>query len=645
MRLLRRPDVLLQAFKTFMWKNPKAEKYTTSKGTEKYRWGFCHGIDPSDRKKRAKYGDKLPPVHPIFQHVIDRVGEGKPAFSTAVIDEVHRCSNPRTWTGHIIGKLCKEAIFTIGLTGTPVRAKPKQVAWIVKAINVQPDFLQDPKRYTVYGGGENCVRRSTVNALHDKAVDRVDDTVVDLQPLAHLTLEYDPFVGRNRDGSHDEAQIERHNSWVERAKRLALEATESGTYKKAFDDIFWQACTTMGQFTFDPTLGLHGAEAFEKEPGVYYKLAARQPSQTVRLIWRMARDRQSKGHTRIVVYSESTVMLTIARNYLAKAGHCGKLWLYTGKLNVHQRDTVLKNFLHADNPKGVLLISSAGAIGTNLCPGCDTMFVVGDVPWNNADLAQAHGRVHRITQDKPVEIVQFCPRRSVTAAKLAQHVDKRDRLEPALRDQDFTNFNLTANEEEEKATWRERAKTSLDNSALDALGNYEPTAETVKLEEEWKKACGDATASGADLPPKPAACILPTAELADRIQLPPVSWPIEGFVEPESEDEDADHKRRARAPAHGLEPELDSDEEDAVLEEMLAGSKFAPKRPGGGAGPAAAAAKVQRLGRIEDEEGQEEEEGEDWLVDDGEAGSEESEDDQFEPSDDDESEDEDKSDA
>tara|TARA_B110001452_G_scaffold26709_2_gene20954 strand:- start:6865 stop:9366 length:2502 start_codon:yes stop_codon:yes gene_type:complete len=583
--IITTPDVLVQAFKTFMWKNPKAEKWTTKAGKEKYRWGFCHGIDPKDKKKKARFGDKLPPIHPLFKHIMSRVDAGKHAFTCAVVDEVHKCSNPRTWSGHILGKICKDAVYTVGLTGTPVRARPKQVAWIVKVLNVQPEWLQEGKNYTISGGGEFCVRRSTVTEFHEKAVDRVDNTVVDLQPITRLTLDYDPFVGRKRDGSYDTDQQKRHDSYLLRAQRAAAEATEADAYRKKLDEWLWQAFTTMGQFTFDPTLGTYGAEAFQKEPQIYYKLARRQPSQTVHLIWRMLRDRQSKGHPRVVIYSESTVMLTIARNYIAKAGHCGRLYLFTGTLSSQQRDTMIKDFLSPDNPKGVLFMSSAGAIGTNICPGCDTMFVVGDVPWNNSELAQAHGRVHRITQDQPVEIVQFEPRRSVTSAKLVAHEDKRERLEPAMRDEDFSKFSL---DDEEK--WRLRAQMTMGLTMLDKTGNYKMTEEMEDLEQEWKEACEQADAAGNAHPDKPAILTMPNAELADDIVLPPVSYPIEGFVEVPTDDEDDDapprppppSKNRTKRARPGDLPEdpvdLDSDQERDHLLEMLAVSKSAGKR-------------------------------------------------------------------
>ena len=397
-----------------------------------------------------------------------------------------------------------------------------------------------------------------MTAFHAEVVDRVDEDVVDMPEMTRITLSYDPFIGRMKNGLYNTEQQQRHDSWLLRAQQAAVEATESDAYRRHLDEWLWQAISTMRQFTFDPTLGTYGAEAFQKEPNIYYKLAKRQPSQTVHLIWRMLRDRQSKGHRRIVVYSESTVMLTIARNYMAKAGHCGALFLFTGALNAQQRDIMIKDFLSENNPKGVLFMSSAGAIGTNICPGCDTMFVIGDLPWNNSDLQQAFGRVRRITQDKPVEIVVFEPRRSVTSAILSQHEDKRERLEKAMRDEDWTNFSSDVDER-----WRQMADLTMNLTTLDSEGNYKMTKEMDQLLEDWKEACDQADAAGNPRPAKPAACNMPEAKLADDIALPPVSYPVMGFVEPSSDVEDESD---------------DAEAEEEALTKMFQLSKMAGKR-------------------------------------------------------------------
>ena len=552
------PSVLTEAYKTYMFLNKKVP-YETVNGKTKHRSEFQPGVDPSKTTKRAlQFKDRLPPKHDIFQYLDDCRAVGKPAFSLAIVDEVHTCSKPTTWAGHVTKILCTETVYTVGLTGTPVSSRPRQLAWIVGALDARPEWLGQSKYYSVRGGGEACIRKSTITAVHEEVIDRVDGAVVDLVDVTHVTIEYDPFVGLKRDGSFDKEQIERNNSYLLRAQRAAMEATAGSGFRKGQDDYMWSAITVMSQMTFDATLGSFSAEAFRKEPTTYHRLSRRQPSETVRLIWRMLRDRQMAGKRRIVVYSVSTVMLEIARNYVLRTGGCGRLFLFKGSMDANEREKTINDFLCEANPQGVLFMSSAGSIGTTLCPGCETLFVVGDVPWNHSDLQQAYGRIHRISQDKPVEIVTFVPRRSITAAKLKAHEDKRDRLEPAMRDEDFSNFTAA-----EESQWKLRAQITMSLSTLDATGNYQHTAEQLKGQAVWQSACLAADAAGVPRPDYPAECTLPTPLRADDVVLPPVSYPVEGFEEPSG-----------GASSSGSKRVVDSDSDsDSDLDELLTYSR------------------------------------------------------------------------
>jgi hypothetical protein len=180
------------------------------------------------------------------------------------------------------------------------------------------------------------------------------------------------------------------------------------------------------------------------------------------------------------------------------------------------------------------------------------------VPWNNAELKQAIGRVHRISQTKPVEVVTFVPRRSVTAAKLKAHEDKRDRLEPAMRDEDFSNFTAA-----EESQWKLRAQITMSLSTLDTTGNYKMTAEQARTYFVWQTVCAAATAAGQPHPACPAECMLPTPLRANDVVLPPVSYPVEGFVEP--------------SVASGSKRSMDSDS-DSDSDEEIEYSKFNGKR-------------------------------------------------------------------
>lgn len=552
--LVTTKDAIVAAYKTFMFWDKKHEEYTTQGGKQKFRAGWSYGVDPRNLRMRAKFPDGRPPKHPLFEYLdkckttpIPNLGfneanpfakyEGAmlPAWCAGFRDEIHTNSNPKTQHGKVLNLLFDQMVYTVGLTATPVRSKPEQVANICRALNVQGVggellWMQDAKNWKVRGHGSHTLRRDTIVRFHDELVDRAGRETVSMTDVKHVLLQFDPFIGRKPDGTYDKEQQVQHNSYLLSAKNVAadIELVPQGVHRSREDDKYlWTSFTTMTQMCFNGVLGMvESAKEFETNKRLYRK-ALKQPSEQMRLIWRMLRDRQQKGHGRIVVYSESVVMLTLLRNQLAVWGSCGKLLLYTGSVDINRRDRMIREFLGPESPRSVLLVSAAGALGTTLCPGCDTMFVVGDIPWNHADLQQAHGRVHRINQDKPVEIVQFEPRRSLTSAKLESHIDKRDRLEPAMRDADFSNF-----EENGEDFWRTACAATLNIATVDERGNYRETAKQAQERENHERECETARQQGIEPPPLPESLVIPEAVLADDYELPACSFPVEGFVEP-----------------------------------------------------------------------------------------------------------------
>jgi hypothetical protein len=244
----------------------------------------------------------------------------------------------------------------------------------------------------------------------------------------------------------------------------------------------------------------------------------------MRLVARVIASRQAEGHPRIAVYSESATQLRILQGFLAREGACGELFLYTGEIKAaKQRAQIVHDFLHC--ARGVMLLSGAGAIGTTICPGCEVLLCVGTVPWNSTTLDQAHGRIWRIGQTRPVEIVQFVPRRSVTVEKLALHEDKRERLARAVTDQDYSNF-----EETDDQRWRWQMKILKGLRQLDAYGNYACTAAERVVNAAWARACEKADANGHKRPPAPKT-LTPAPKLAHLAPIPPSPF-VEGAAPP-----------------------------------------------------------------------------------------------------------------
>ena len=489
------PDVLVAAFKSFMSIDPRSH---SRKRMDRY----VHGGD-------RPAGAPLPPAHPLFLRA-----NVPNAFSCVIVDELHTVCNPNTLSGHAVGLLCRSAAYTLGLTGTPVCSKPQQVAWIAKTLNAQPQLLQDPRNYVVSAkrpvrwagakapkadraSGSQTINKATLSTFHQELVDRVDASFLDLPPKVYTKIEFDPFIGRLADGTVDKQVIDAHNKLLEDAKR-AMETAEAGARDLAtFGQVerqTWGCIVAMSNYEFSSTLGWYGAFAFDN-PDLYDEAVA-NPSEYMKLVARVLASRQAAGHARVAIFSESTTQLRILQRFLAREGACGDLFLYTGELSGKRRVQLVHDFLSC--ARGVMLLSGAGAIGTTLCPGCEVLLCVGSVPWNSTTLEQAHGRIWRIGQTRPVEIVQFVPRRSVTVEKLTLHIDKRERLARAVTDQDYSHF-----EETDEQRWRWQMKILKGLRPLNSQGNYSCTAAERVENTAWLRACERADANGLARPPAP----------------------------------------------------------------------------------------------------------------------------------------------
>lgn len=507
--IITTPDVLMQAFKTFAYMSEEPEDAGKPKMQR-----FKHGVAPSNLKRLEELAGELPPVHPMFKLLASKPSR----IALVEIDEAQTVCNPNTIKGHVVGMFTKEATYKLGLTGTPVTSKPSQLADLARTLDVEEKHMHKKTFFVAEkGSGERSLRKESVKEFHKHVVDRVGIEFLDLPPRVVHLVKYDPFVGLLPDGTTDAEAVQNHNDALTIAQRLAGMLEASGRALEANEDKWgeeqrraFSAIVKLGHMEFSSELGKHGAKAFENDPSLYEK-AASVPSQVMRLILRLVRSRQELGHARIVVFCESTTQLRILRLFLADKG-VGMLYLFDGKLKANDRHAMVKDFLECDG--GVMLLSSAGSLGITLCPGCEVLISAGSLPWNATTVDQAFGRIYRIGQNKPVEIIQLAAERSVTLTKLGLHNDKRDRLAKAAADEDFSNFVEGDNK------WRMTMDILRSCVPLDARGNYQIAPEDVYKLRAYKRLIEQCDANGVPRPAPPPDLPRPPM-LADRVMLPP----------------------------------------------------------------------------------------------------------------------------
>ena len=442
---------------------------------------------------------KLPPIHPLLSLLPFKKGseplldESKPSpYALTIVDEAHLHTKPKTWTACAIALFTKNSVYKLGLTGTPVKRSPDEIAYLATILDVRMHKIgtQDGGQLLMHRTGYFGQKHGTINDEHlqkfqQNFVDRVDKKhIYPPLPTRHeVRLYYDPFIGLdNATGALIEGVTEGHNAVLAGAKQSQAdqerdvtdtsnqeddfpEAPEGTTWSPVQKNAF-AAIIAIGNYEFSSVLGTHGATAFKDTPALYDE-AERFPSQAMLLIERVVKDRQANGHVRIAVFAESVTQLKILRRHLEAKG-IGDFFLFDGELDETERAEMVKNFLKCE--KGVIFLSKAGGVGITLCPGCEVMLSVGSLPWNATDVDQAFGRVHRIGQTKPVELIQLIARRSVTAAKYKLHQEKRDRLAAAVTNDDYTHFDVFSD------AWRSTKDMLSYVAPLDTTtGNYTVT--------------------------------------------------------------------------------------------------------------------------------------------------------------------------
>jgi len=454
-------------------------------------------------RKDKKTGHTIP-MHPFFRFLFKHRPNGLPAFSIVIADELPIYSNPASCVGKVVQYCTEQSVYVVALSGAPARARPKQMADLCKTASWTPSHFGDPREWG--GKGDTCIKRSTINDFHARKVDRADETTVSLPPETLDIFPYGPAVGLEQRASpsapavFDTAQQRRHNGWLAWAQLQAQQAQQDPDMAAHYERVMWRGISKMINYSSDSTLGDYLAKGFKSHPEECYRKALLQPSNLTEITLKTARKAFQHGITKIMMYSHSATTLQIIYNQALDQGGCGKLLRYMGGTEQQRRDEVLEEFLGDPDEHAILFISSAGSIGTNVAPGCWTVFVVGDLPYNNACLKQAVSRVRRVDQPDgtEIQIVLFEPRFSLTSAKMLQHVDKRDRLELALNCGDFSKFDPEQNER-----WRLSDSLVSDLTLVDDRGNYGENNRARETRTKYEAECRTARLEGKPAPECP----------------------------------------------------------------------------------------------------------------------------------------------
>jgi hypothetical protein len=128
---------------------------------------------------------------------------------------------------------------------------------------------------------------------------------------------------------------------------------------------------------------------------------------------------------KVVVFSQWRRMLELAAwavsDLLAAAGK--RALFFTGQEGARRRTHNLVDF-HDDPSAAVLFLTDAGGVGLNLQKAASACVNL-ELPWNPAVLEQRIGRIHRLGQDRPIDVYNLMSRSSIEERIAGLVADKR----------------------------------------------------------------------------------------------------------------------------------------------------------------------------------------------------------------------------
>lgn len=142
-----------------------------------------------------------------------------------------------------------------------------------------------------------------------------------------------------------------------------------------------------------------------------YKLRMISPSSKINALLGHLERNEDSSH--VIVFSQFTSFLDLIQLELELMDDY-KIVKFDGRLNLQQREEAIENFEKVSGGKrlNILLLSlKAGGVGLNLTVANKAYLM--DPHWNNAIEHQAIDRIHRMGQQKSVEVVRFIMESSI----------------------------------------------------------------------------------------------------------------------------------------------------------------------------------------------------------------------------------------
>ena len=243
-----------------------------------------------------------------------------------------------------------------------------------------------------------------------------------------------------------------------------------------------------------------------------HELLSKHPSPKLEEFVDVLEELLAQKGTKVVVFSQWERMLRLA----AAAAHRtledakARPLFFHGQLTSKERAEAIADF-HDDPHARVFFSTDAGGVGLNLQEAANTIVHL-EVPWNPAILEQRVGRVHRMGQKKPIQVVSLVSQNCIEARIAAVVEQKRALFEGLFKgDSDEVRFD-----DETRTSLVERVKEIIGDGARMPQAGEGLVERRRAVDEEIrqsKEGVADlstaepsgATATGPQLPAAPSA--------------------------------------------------------------------------------------------------------------------------------------------
>jgi SNF2 family DNA or RNA helicase len=340
-------------------------------------------------------------------------------FVTVIADEVHKAKEPKAKQTRALWGVSKGATYRFGLTGTPIMNNPDDL-WSIMHFVCPDEWLSRSRfrqRYCHvsagwHGGLENL-------GLIKQRIPELD---VFLQPrmIRRTKAEVLPDLPEKTFDT----------------RRIPMTSKQAKSYKQMVEYMIAEVENGL-LMAADPLSALgrlrYFASAFVEFGTHNDDISMRTPSNKLMAL----KDILEEGGTPLVVYAESRRLIEFLDRELSELYKTG---LLTGKVLPQQRKTNIDAF--QDGKLDILLATTgAGAEGITLTAA--NRLVVAQESWSNTANKQAHDRIHRIGQERNVQIITLISEDTVDETVHSACSYKEEQLQRLVRDPDWYKSAMT----------------------------------------------------------------------------------------------------------------------------------------------------------------------------------------------------------